>query len=803
MARFLRRDMRRPFGRYQTSSSRVLGVAAVALFGVLAVLASAQAARATSPVPNDDFDDAQVMTLGLSTLGTTVGAGVEPGETTACGSGASIWYTATFSGNGTVRADTFGSAFDTRLGVFTGSAVNGLSAVACNDDAASGTFQSSVTFNAVAGTRYSFRVSGFNGSAVGAVQFSLDFGADLPAFPPTTTINPNTPIMPTPCSPSSASLGQWYRVVSPTGGLVTLNTATTTFDTVLTVLRLDPSGFVIQACNDDVSPGVLTSQVSFTALPGVRYYMVASGYNGAVGTLHLAVTNTAGNGSPAPAPLPVGPDAPPAPTAVAIEGGATVSWPASPPAYRPITGYRVTPVAAGIDQDPITFTSTARTQTILELTPGTSYTFRVAAINAIGPGADSPESNAVVIVANTLEPPTNVNVTGTATTATLTWDAPTTGSSPVTGYVLTPVVAGVTQAPVAVSADPTSHTFTGLTAGSTYTFRVAAQYATTTGPFATSNSYTAFTTRPERQLRLRAVDDPRAVGPGHDRGHGHRARRVRVLRPRGGGSIWYRASFTGNGTVRADTFGSDFDTVVGVFTGSAVDGLTVLACNDDVPPSLQSNVGFPAVAGTTYYFRVGGYNGATGVVQFTLDFGADLPVGSSTFVANTVANVPIMTTPCPYSSASLGQWYRLIPATGSQVTLSTAGSAFDTTLSVVRLSPSGFVVQACNDDDAIGGGLTSLVQLQPPRGEPLLHRRGRLQRRGRLPPPRDHRTPAAVATPRAPCRRGPAREPRSDRPRADHRPGRDGRQPVHVRHAGGDVRRPRRRHADLRGDAGR
>ena len=58
--------------------------------------------------------------------------------------------------------------------------------------------------------------------------------------------------MATPCfTGSTASLGQWYRLISPAGGAVTLDTAGSSFDTVLTVLRLDASGFVTQACNDD------------------------------------------------------------------------------------------------------------------------------------------------------------------------------------------------------------------------------------------------------------------------------------------------------------------------------------------------------------------------------------------------------------------------------------------------------------------------------------------------------------------------------------------------------------------------
>ena len=145
-------------------------------------MATSSPFTATAPVAHDNFADAQVMTLGQSVLGSTVGAGVEPGEPASCGTGGSIWYRATFTGNGTVRADTFGSDFDTELGVYTGSAVGGLTQVACNDDVAA-ILQSDVGFAAVAGTTYYFRVGGFHG-ATGAVQFTLDFGADLPSSVP-------------------------------------------------------------------------------------------------------------------------------------------------------------------------------------------------------------------------------------------------------------------------------------------------------------------------------------------------------------------------------------------------------------------------------------------------------------------------------------------------------------------------------------------------------------------------------------------------------------------------------------------
>ena len=55
--------------------------------------------------------------------------------------------------------------------------------------------------------------------------------------------------------------------------------------------------------------------------------------------------------------------------------------------------------------------------------------------------------------------------------------------------------------------------------------------------------------------------------------------------------------------VEANTFGSNFDTTLGVYTGTR-GSLTQIACNDDSNGTLQSRVRFDAIAGTTYYFMV-------------------------------------------------------------------------------------------------------------------------------------------------------------------------------------------------------
>lgn len=76
-------------------------------------------------------------------------------------------------------------------------------------------------------------------------------------------------------------------------------------------------------------------------------------------------------------------------------------------------------------------------------------------------------------------------------------------------------------------------------------------------------------------------------------------------------TVWY--SFTpGSDTfVSVDTLGTDFDSVLAVWTGPSVDALEPVACNDD-GLSLSAQVAFLARAGTTYRVQVAGFDGAGG-----------------------------------------------------------------------------------------------------------------------------------------------------------------------------------------------
>ena len=80
----------------------------------------------------------------------------------------------------------------------------------------------------------------------------------------------------------------------------------------------------------------------------------------------------------------------------------------------------------------------------------------------------------------------------------------------------------------------------------------------------------------------------------------------------GGASMWWRWTAPASGQAIIDSFGSGFDTLLGVYTGSAVNALTLVAANNDAGGMLQSRVMFQATAGVEYRIAVDGYLGATG-----------------------------------------------------------------------------------------------------------------------------------------------------------------------------------------------
>ena len=89
----------------------------------------------------------------------------------------------------------------------------------------------------------------------------------------------------------------------------------------------------------------------------------------------------------------------------------------------------------------------------------------------------------------------------------------------------------------------------------------------------------------------------------------------------GGRSVWYTWTAPISGTVTIDTHGSNFDTLLGVYTGTTVSTLTTIAENDDDPAggTTTSKVTFSATAGTVYDIAVDGYGGVAGTIVLNIN----------------------------------------------------------------------------------------------------------------------------------------------------------------------------------------
>jgi len=183
----------------------------------------------------------------------------------------------------------------------------------------------------------------------------------------------------------------------------------------------------------------------------------------------------------------------------------------------------------------------------------------------------------------------------------------------------------------------------------------------------------------------------------------------------GGKSVWWQFTPTENMDMVIDTFGSDFDTTLGVYTGTMVDDLTRIAQNDDIGGGDRlSLVSFAAQAGSTYYIAVDGYRGASGSIVLTLAQHA--PPANDIFTnAEVISSVPSsIETSNLYARIEAGEpnhaaisggkslWWRFTPREDMGLVIDTFSSVLDTTLGVYTGTAVDDLTSIAGNDDAAG-----------------------------------------------------------------------------------------------------
>lgn len=113
-----------------------------------------------------------------------------------------------------------------------------------------------------------------------------------------------------------------------------------------------------------------------------------------------------------------------------------------------------------------------------------------------------------------------------------------------------------------------------------------------------------------------------------------------------GHTVWYEVSVMLPDELEADSFGSDYDTVLAVYAG-ARGTLVEIACNDNFGANQQSRVRWTAQPGLTYYIMAAGVGDAAGFLDFDLNSSPAPPELALSFDPtewfNSVSGRPVIT----------------------------------------------------------------------------------------------------------------------------------------------------------------
>lgn len=200
-------------------------------------------------------------------------------------------------------------------------------------------------------------------------------------------------------------------------------------------------------------------------------------------------------------------------------------------------------------------------------------------------------------------------------------------------------------------------------------------------------------------------------------------------------SAWYKFTPAVSGKALVSTRGSNYDTILAVWTGSR-GGLVSEGCNFN---GQQSEVQFEAAAGMTYFIEVAS---PVEVAEGTLFLSVYLPANDD-FNAAQVVNTKLyqdqanttgagdssddpVARACNLAPGLNSVWYTYTPASSGLVSMDTLGSNYDTYIAVWSGTRGALAPVACNDDYGgqqsrleadLTGGTTYSIQIAQYKGD--------------------------------------------------------------------------------------
>jgi lysophospholipase L1-like esterase len=628
---------------------------------------------------NDDFEDAAELT-GAAASGTssTVAATAQSGEQAHWSSpSGSVWWTWTAPSSGTFAVGTCGSQYDTVLAVYRGTSLGTLTSLGGNDNGGGCGNGARVTFSAVAGTTYKFAVDQPSFAPRGTVVLTLNAPTnDLFISPtPVSGLNASVPAANAGASVESGEpehagdaggASVWFTWIAPSSGRQRIATCGAGFDTLLGVYRGSALGTLTLVAASDDACGTASS-VTFDAVAGTTYRIAVDGKHGATGTFMLTfervsppndafaaatpltgaapAVSQATSGATAEAGEPAHAGAPaahsvwfrwttPASGTVQIDTcGSDHDTRLAVYTGTALTG--LTAVAASDDGDGCA-ASTTRSRVSFAAVAGRAYRIAVDGAGALVLRVNRPANDDRADAA-----PVSSTATGTTVGATREPGEPASGFATVWYRWPVPASGPVSVASTCPGGERTllgvfdqgtlvnRMTASGCdtlsstrargtfeaTAGNVYLIAVGLALDGAGGPFVlrvgvpANDDFADAAVLAGTQATVEASNVAASLETGEPLA--------------GGASLWYAWTAPAGGSVTVDTCGSAIETLLGVYTGTAVDALTRIGASD-------CRVTFDAVQGTRYLIAVDGKAGAQGAVTLRLEANVDATAPGTT-----------------------------------------------------------------------------------------------------------------------------------------------------------------------------